>query len=419
MPTLQGTLLQPRTASECTVTPHAELHIAGDGRISSITTARSSGDHLGDEQCWILPGFIDAHLHTPQWDRRGVDGLSLEKWQKQVAYPAEERMKDASLAEKLAEEMVSGLLACGTTTIAAYGSPFAAATDRIFGVLARRGVRAIFGMMLNDAHTPAGLQQSTEEALNQARDLASRWHGSENHRLHYAFCLRHPLNCSERLMRGTAELAKMFNCYIQTNVGESLSDVAAVRERFPDQLDDVDLFSELGLLSSRTILGHGVVLNHDERRQVAESGAVLVHCPTANLFMESGLMDYSALRAANINVVLGSSIASGFDPFMVRVAQAALQTAKALRVHAVPRQIHRAPTPAEAWWSITRGAAEALGLGDRIGLLEPGYEADCLVVRPERWINDLPTDQRISALLYTLRPEQIEHVLIAGRRVGP
>ena len=104
---------------------------------------------------------------------------------------------------------------------------------------------------------------------------------------------------------------------------------------------------------------------------------------------------------------------------MPQVAVACLQTAKALKVHGIPRRSYAPPRPAEAWWLLTRGAAEALDMGDRVGALEPGYEADCLVVRPESWIADLPPEQQVSALLYTLRPHHIEHVYIAGRRVGP
>jgi len=104
---------------------------------------------------------------------------------------------------------------------------------------------------------------------------------------------------------------------------------------------------------------------------------------------------------------------------MPRVATDCLNTAKAVRVHGLPRGSYPAPGRAEAWWALTRGAAEALDLADRIGLIEPGKEADCLIVRPEAWINDLPADQQVSALLYTLRPQQIEHVFIAGQRVGP
>ena len=130
-------------------------------------------------------------------------------------------------------------------------------------------------------------------------------------------------------------------------------------------------------------------------------------------------MDYVAHRSAGVRVALGSSIAAGHDPFMPRVAIECLQTAKALKVHAIPRRSYPVPTPAEAWWTLTRGAAEALNLANRIGSLDVGFEADCLVVKPEPWIAQLPLEQQASAMLYTISPDQIQHVFVAGRRVGP
>lgn len=420
MQTLQGTLLQPRSATQCDIQRDTIVRIDADGKIVEVGSGSSPGaDVFGDGACWLLPGFIDAHLHLPQWDRRGIDGLSLFDWHEKVVYPAEARLKDAAFAERLADDFATGLTAHGTTTVAAFGSPFAEATDRAFAVFARRGLRAVFGMMLNDANCPDGLCQETDRALDEARQLGAKWHGAENGRLSYAFSPRMPVCCSEKMMRGAAALADMLQCYVQTHVAESLAEVHAVRERFPEQLDDVDVFAEMGLLTSRTLLGHGVFLTQEQRRQVAEAKTAVVHCPTANLFLESGLMDYLAHRAAGIRIALGSSIAGGPDPFMPRVAVEGLHTAKALKVHAIPRRSSKAPTPAEAWWMLTRGAAEALNLGDRIGLIEPGFEADCLVVRPEKWIAELPVEQQASALLYTISPQQIEHVFIAGRRVGP
>ncbi len=420
MQTLQGTLLKPCSATECQVIPKTVVRIGADGKFAEVAAAKTTaGDVLGDAACWIVPGFIDAHLHLPQWDRRGLDGLSLFDWHDQVVYPAEARFKDADFAEALAEDFVTGMIARGTTMVSAFGSPFAEATDRVFQVFARRGLRAIHGRMLNDVHCPGELRDETDRALDEARALAAKWHGAENGRLGYAFSPRLPLCCSEKLMRGAAALAKMLNCYIQTHAGESAAEASAVREEFPDNLDDIDIFAEVGLLTPRTLLGHGVVLNRDQRHQLTETRTTLVHCPTANLFLESGLMDYVAHRRAGVRIALGSGIAGGPDPFMPRVAVECLHTAKAVKVHAVPRRSYRVPTPIEAWWMLTRGAAEALSMSDRVGLIEPGYEADCLVVRPERWIAELPPEQQASALLYTLQPDQIEHVFIAGRRVGP
>jgi guanine deaminase len=417
---LFGTLVQPTSPTECRITSNGAVQVDPSGRIAAVGSERKpAGDHLGGPDRWILPGFIDAHLHVPQWDRRGIDGLSLEAWQKEVVYPAEARFADAAFAEKLAEEFVTGMFANGTTTVAAYGGPFAEATDRVFSVFARRGLRAIFGQILSDMHCPSPQTCSADKLLDEARKVAAQWHNAEAGRLNYAFSPRSPACCSERLLRGAAELAKMIGCHIQTHVGECREEAAAVREEYPDVVDEIELFAELGLLTPKTLLGHGVVLHEDERQQLAETRTTLVHCPTANLFVEAGLMDYVAHRRAGVRMALGSSVASGPEPFMPQVAVACLQTAKAVKVHALPRRMHKVPTPAEAWWMLTAGAADALSLGDSVGRIEAGFAADLLVVRPEPWIATLPAAQQASALLYTLRPHQIEHVLVAGKRVGP
>ena len=260
------------------------------------------------------------------------------EWQQKVGFPAEMRLTNKETATQLAEEFVSGVIANGTTTVAAFGSAFASEVDASFSVFARRGLRAIYGTTLADTDMPAELSQNTDKALDEARALAAKWHGKENGRLLYAFGPRASIKCSEKLMRGAAALADMLKCYLQTHVAESLDELAEVHKRFPDQVDEVDLFSELGLLRQRTLLAHGVLLNSQQRRDVAEAGTALIHCPTGNLFRESGLMDYCAHRAAGIRIALGSSIAGGFDPFMPRVAVEGLQTAKAIKVHSLPRR---------------------------------------------------------------------------------
>ena len=420
MQTLRGTLLRPRSVVDCQVTPGAMLRIGDDGRIAEIgAQAPGVRDEIGDEGCWILPGFIDAHLHLPQWDRRGIDGLSLFEWQQKIGFPAEERFQDPATAQRLAEDFVTGVIANGTTTVAAFGSSFAQEIDSSFAIFARRGLRAIYGMTLHDVDTPKPLRQVADEALDASRNLAAKWHGAENGRLRYAFSPRASIRCSERLMRGAAALAEMLKCHVQTHIAESLEELTVVREKFPEQVDEVDLFLEFGLFTRRSLMAHGIFLGHEQLRRVADRGAALIHCPTANLFRESGLMDYVGHRADGIRLALGSSVAGGFEPFMPRVAVEALQTVKAIKVRSMPRSPTQTPAPAEAWWLLTAGAADALGMADRVGSLEIGYDADCLVVRPQKWTAELPPQQQISALLYTISPRQIEHVFIAGRRVGP
>lgn len=420
MKTLLGTLLQPASPLRCEVTKDAVVRIGDDGQIVAIAGERHAADEcFGDADCWIVPGFIDAHLHVPQWDRRGIDGVPIMDWQEKIGYPAEFRLASTEVARALAADFTRGMIANGTTTVCAFGSSLKSEVETTFHIFAEQGLRAIYGMALNDTDMPAELMQNADKALDDARDLAAKWHGRERGRLLYAFSPRTSLRCSERLMRGAAALATMFKCYLQTHVADSSDELDEFHNRYPEQIDEVELFHEMNVLGPRTILAHGAFVDPHQRREIAQSGTSLVNCPTANLFRESGLIDYFVRNASGIRMALGSSIGGGFDPFMPRVAVEGLQTAKALRVHSLPRRGSQSITPAEAWWLLTTGAAAALSLGHLIGTIAPGFQADCLVVRPEKWIKDLPAEQQVSALLYTLAPHQIQDVFIAGRRVGP
>jgi len=188
MTTLHGTLLNPETPTRCEIAPHSVVRFDSDGKIKEVATDKKpGGDVVGDDKCWLLPGFIDAHLHIPQWDRRGIDGLSLFEWLDKVIYPAEARFKDSDVAARLADEFVTGVVSNGTTTVAAFGSPFPKAVDQVFGVLDRKGMRAVYGMMLNDVNCPDELATPADKALDQARELAAKWHDKHDGLLQYSF----------------------------------------------------------------------------------------------------------------------------------------------------------------------------------------------------------------------------------------
>ena len=153
MQVLFGTLLQPISPESCRMQPRCAVRIEDDGRIGQVSVAPGvPRGAIGDEQCLILPGFVDAHLHVAQWHRRGIDGLPLSQWQEKVGYPAEESMADAEAATALAEQFVSEIVAGGTTTVAAFGTPFAREVEATFSVFARRGLRGLW----DDAERRAG-----------------------------------------------------------------------------------------------------------------------------------------------------------------------------------------------------------------------------------------------------------------------
>ena len=122
-------------------------------------------------------------------------------------------------------------------------------------------------MALNDTDMPAELMQNADKALDDARDLAAKWHGREHGRLLYAFSPRTSLRCSEKLMRGAAALATMFKCYLQTHVADSSDELDEFHNRYPEQIDEVELFDEMNVLGPRTILAHGAFVDPHQRRE--------------------------------------------------------------------------------------------------------------------------------------------------------
>ncbi len=141
---------------------------------------------------------------------------------------------------------------------------------------------------------------------------------------------------------------------------------------------------------------------------------MLVHCPTANTFLRSGMFDLDAARRHGIRLGLGSDVAAGPDTAMPRVARAMIEVAKLRALESGVREARWIPTPAEAWAMITRVNAELLGF-DGMGRLEPGAAADLLVLR-----TDLPVDRHLlGRLIYTWSDDYIETVILNGRLTPP
>jgi guanine deaminase len=205
------------------------------------------------------------------------------------------------------------------------------------------------------------------------------------------------------LLKSAGELAAATGWPVQTHLSETEKECALISELFGGT-PYTEVYAGAGLLSERTLLGHGIWLSDAERRRVAQTRAVIAHCPTANLFLNAGAMDREAHRRAGVRLSLGSDVAGGPDRSMARVARAMIETAKRLG--------HAPPDAAEAWWQITAGNAEAMGIADG-GVLRAGAAADVLVIRPDiPWTRD---GDGLSTLLYAWDDRWLRVAVAAGR----
>jgi 5-methylthioadenosine/S-adenosylhomocysteine deaminase len=255
---------------------------------------------------------------------------------------------------------------------------------------------------------PKGLRESTRESLRESERLCTEWTGRGAGRLGYALAPRFVLSCSEALVRGASELARATGALVHTHAAEHPGERDVVRRMLGD--DDVAILRRWGVAGPRSVLAHGVQLTDDEARAMATEGTRVVHCPSANLKLGSGIARIADLDALGVALALGADGAAcnnNMDPW-TELRHAALLS----KVRSGTRSI-----PAErALRLATIDGAKALGLGKVTGSIEVGKRADLAVVRIER-LHVEPGGDVFSKLVYACRADDVAHVFVDGEHL--
>ncbi|KAA0215351.1 MAG: hypothetical protein DYG94_04300 [Leptolyngbya sp. PLA3] len=372
------------------------VHVEGGSILDvGFGSAPARADLGGDDSC-IFPGFIDAHVHLPQFDSIGVAGLELLDWLNTVIFPAEMRWGDPGFAAAMAERATDELISFGTTGFAGYGTVHAESVREAMVQVASRHVRAVFGPSLMDRNAPPELCRVASEQIEALSGFSTIG------RVEPAVTPRFAVACSPELMTQAAELARARGWAIQTHLAETRAEMALVASLFGGR-PYAQVYDECGLLTPRTIVAHGVYLDDAQRDLLRRRGSVLAHCPTANRFLRAGAMDRDAAQVRGVRLALGSDVAGGPDRSMVRVARAMVETAWSVG--------HEAPSGVECFRAITRGNAEALGW-NACGHIAPGFEADLVVTRPTLGLAEHPDP--LGGLLHAWDDRWIEQTIVGG-----
>jgi guanine deaminase len=324
----------------------------------------------------IAPGFIDLHIHFPQTDVIGSPAAGLLPWLEQYTFPHESRFSEEAHAQELATFFLDELLRHGVTTAVAFASSHPSSVNALMAEAQRRGLRLIAGKVLQDRHSPDGVRDETEQSLVDSEDLIRRWHGVD--RLGYAITPRFAPSCSEAQLRGAGELAARYpEVWIQSHVAENLDEVKWARELFPASRSYLAIYDDFGLMRERAIYAHCIHFDDEDRAMMRATGAAAAVSPTSNLFLGSGFFDFEGAQRAGFKYGLASDVGGGtsFSPFHTMLA-----------AYYVGREGRHKPgvslSPQHLWWQHTAGAAQALGLQGVIGNLQPGCEADFIVLDP-------------------------------------
>jgi guanine deaminase len=394
--------------------------LAQDGRIEAVGEARdilasapdgaTVDDHSGS---LIMPGFIDAHIHYPQTQVIGSYGAQLLDWLHNYTFVEEQKFADPGHCARIAAFFLDELIRSGTTTAMVYCTVHPQSVDAFFAEAERYGARMIAGKTMMDRDAPEALKDTAQRGYDESKALIERWRGRG--RLDYAVTPRFAVTSSEAQLEAAGALAREFpGAYIQTHLDENMAEIELVAERFPAARSYLDVYDRAGLLGPRSVFGHCVHVRAAEIAAMASSRSVAAFCPTSNLFLGSGLFDMARLVGAGVPVALATDVGGGTSYSMLRTA------AEGYKVLQLNRQSWPA---AHAFYRMTLGNARALSLDHRIGSLEPGKEADLVVLdsratpamahRMETAKGDL--DSELFALITMGDDRAVRQTYIAGK----
>ncbi|MFA6964877.1 guanine deaminase [Bosea sp. (in: a-proteobacteria)] len=321
----------------------------------------------------IMPGFIDAHLHMPQTQVIASYGAQLMDWLNRYTFVEEQKLAQQGHPEKLVTFLLDELLANGTTTAVIYCSVHPQSAEALFRESQRRNTRMVAGKVMMDRNAPDALTDTAESSYVDSKALIARWHG--NGRQLYAITPRFAVTSTPEQMAAAGRLAAEHpDCHVQTHINENRAEIAFANELYPEAGDYAGIYQHFGLLGPKSLLGHCIHMTDREWERFAETGTVAVFCPTSNLFLGSGLFDWARARAEGVPVAVATDIGGGTSYSMLRTMSEAY---KVLQLQG------QSLSAFAALHAITLGNAKALKLDHLIGSLEPGLEADLVVLDPK------------------------------------
>lgn len=434
--------------------PDGALAVDPEGRILYSGSwagmpASLAADEVVDTDAYLVPGFVDAHVHYPQTlTTDAYGGGELLEWLERCVFPAESRLADPVFADVVAREFVRRRVSAGTTAALVFGSAFPAAQDAMFARTLDAGLRVVSGRGIQTVgpDSAAALLTSEDAAIGLSHDEIAKWHGRDaggaasdprTALAQVALVPRFSLSVTREtlarlgdLYADVREAGVYFHSHLNENDRPGDGEIAAVRARFDvhTYLDTYDgrclpgsRHSGESLLGRRSILAHAVHSTDGELARLAETGSSIAHCPTSQLFLGSGTMPWRRTVASGTTIAMGTDVGAGDEWLITRVLN------DCYKVHmSEPGDAATALHPAQLLFLGTLAGARALDQEHAFGNFDVGKDADFVIVDPRAQPGlDLTVaaaaENGVASQLFTLlmgmREPAITSVFVRGRRV--
>lgn len=383
---------------------------------------------------FLLPGFIDLHVHAPQWAQSGTaQDLPLYDWLNTYTFPLEAKYSDLDFAKDVYEHLVDTLLANGTTTALYFATVHKEASILLAEICAQKGQRGLVGKVVMDVpeQNPSYYRDQnaetavadTEEFILAVKELAK----TVKQGVYPVVTPRFIPSCTDEALKGLGELARKYDTHIQSHCSESDWAHNYVQERFNKH--DAFALNEFGLLNDKSVMAHSNFLDDEDAALFSETGTAIAHCPISNAYFANSVLPLSRFKSMGIDIGLGTDISAGATPSLYDTAKQAVVSSRMLEdgVDAkLPAHERGAAnsriTINEAFYFATAGGGESLSLP--IGRIQEGYTWDVQIIDTKATAARLPIFDPnedlydiFQKIMYNVRPENIYEVWVQGERV--
>lgn len=437
---VRGTFFTSKNKDEVVAHENYLICIDNEGLISRTLSPSDSEYHqvlaeaqqhdrlleLKDNQ-YLLPGFIDLHVHAPQWPQAGLAlDLPLADWLNHYTFPLEAKFSDPEFANRVYQSFVHELLSQGTTTALMFGTIHNQANMTLARQSVNQGLRAFIGQVVmdNPDQTPEYYRNSSaKEALESTEKFIHTMLGLQqqtNSTVVPVITPRFVPSCTDEALEGLGDLAKKYDLPVQSHLSESNWEHGYAIERYG--IHDTAVMDHFHLLTNRSIMAHGTQLQDDDLQTLRNRQTTIAHCPISNIYFGNGVLPVRKLFGLGNRMGMGSDISGGYSPSLYHNIRQAVKSSQMLEDGVDSRKLTEKRgvkdsriTMPNAFYLATVGGAQALHL--KTGKLEEGYQADFQIVNGHPTLMKMTSADIFQRLMYQTEQQDIQEVYVAGKRV--
>lgn len=363
----------------------------------------------------IIPGFVDLHLHAPQFANIGL-GLDKElmPWLEAYTFPEESKYSNMDYAKKVYSSLVKELWKLGTTRACVFATIHKNSTKLLMDLFAECGIGAYVGKVNMNRNSPEYLSETTKDSLEDTEEIL-REYSNKYDLVKPIITPRFVPTCSSELMEGLGDLAKKYNAPVQSHLCENYGEISFVRELHPEAKNYASVYDEAGLFGDvPTIMAHCVLVDEDEIELMVRKKVFVAHSPNSNCNLSSGIAPIRRLITRGVPVGLATDVSGGHTLSMIDVIVNSAQVAnlKWLETGRVDKPF----STAELFYLATKGGGKFFG---KVGSFEEGYEFDALVIDDSilPTFKTLSLEERLQKFIYTGDDRCIKERYVAGKKL--